>query len=202
MSRDRASLGLELLDGDPLAHRIAAGERAMLVAAALSEGDRKADAMLERFSLIEPRALAAVLGVAVVTSEGEPFIGDRLRLASYRRHPPRITLFTRGLRHLASRLEQAGHEVPDLDSVYVAHELFHHLDEGEAGRRLARRFAVPVLRLGPWAWRVGLISLPEIAAGAFAQRLLDLPDHPRAFERPLPAAEEDETLPADLVRAV
>jgi hypothetical protein len=36
--------------------------------------------------------------------------------------------------------------------------------------------------VGRWAWTSGLASLPEIAAGAFAQALLGLPFHGKLLE--------------------
>jgi hypothetical protein len=35
-----------------------------------------------------------------------------------------------------------------------------------------------LFRIGSWRWRTGVAALAEIAAGAFAQSLLDLPCHP------------------------
>jgi hypothetical protein len=38
-----------------------------------------------------------------------------------------------------------------------------------------------LFRIGSWRWRTGVAALAEIAAGAFAQSLLDLPCHPCAL---------------------
>jgi hypothetical protein len=39
-----------------------------------------------------------------------------------------------------------------------------------------------LFRIGGWHWRTGIAALSEIAAGAFAQTLLDLPCHPRVLD--------------------
>jgi hypothetical protein len=39
-----------------------------------------------------------------------------------------------------------------------------------------------LLRIGPWRWRTGIATLSEIAAGSFAQALLDLPCHPKVLD--------------------
>jgi hypothetical protein len=39
-----------------------------------------------------------------------------------------------------------------------------------------------LFRIGGWQWRTGIAALAEIAAGAFAQSLLDLPCHPRVLD--------------------
>jgi hypothetical protein len=38
-----------------------------------------------------------------------------------------------------------------------------------------------LFRIGNWRWRTGVAALAEIAAGAFAQSLLDLPCHPHVL---------------------
>jgi len=48
---------------------------------------------------------------------------------------------------------------------------------------IARRYQPSLLRIGNWHWRTGIAALAEIAAGAFAQSLLDLPCHPKALDR-------------------
>ena len=47
---------------------------------------------------------------------------------------------------------------------------------------IARRHRPTLFRIGGWRWRTGLAALSEIAAGAFAQTLLDLPCHPRVLD--------------------
>jgi len=49
-------------------------------------------------------------------------------------------------------------------------------------RDATRRAAAAVLRLGRLRVSVPLAGLREIAAGAFAQRLLRVPFHPRALD--------------------
>jgi CxxC motif-containing protein (DUF1111 family) len=38
------------------------------------------------------------------------------------------------------------------------------------------------MKLGRWTWTAGLTTLPEIAAGAFAQQLLGLSFHPKLLD--------------------
>jgi hypothetical protein len=38
------------------------------------------------------------------------------------------------------------------------------------------------MKLGRWTWTAGLTTLPEIAAGAFAQQLLGLDFHPKLLD--------------------
>ena len=47
---------------------------------------------------------------------------------------------------------------------------------------IAQRYRPSLFRLGRWHWRTGIAALSEIAAGAFAQALLELPCHPRVLD--------------------
>jgi hypothetical protein len=47
---------------------------------------------------------------------------------------------------------------------------------------LIRRHRTTILKLGRWTWTAGLSTLPEIAAGAFAQQLLGLDFHPKLLD--------------------
>jgi hypothetical protein len=66
--------------------------------------------------------------------------------------------------------------------VFIAHELFHHTEATRSGTPIARRHQPTLFRIGRWRWRTGIAALAEIAAGAFAQTLLDLPCHPKALD--------------------
>ena len=69
----------------------------------------------------------------------------------------------------------------DCRQVFIAHELYHHLDGAEQ-RPLLKRFSVDVLRIGRLVLRRPLPLLEELAAGAFAQSLLGLSFHPRLLD--------------------
>jgi hypothetical protein len=47
---------------------------------------------------------------------------------------------------------------------------------------LSQRHTVRIFSVGRWQWSSGLSSLCEIAAGAFAQRLMGLPFHPALLD--------------------
>jgi hypothetical protein len=66
--------------------------------------------------------------------------------------------------------------------VFVGHELFHHAEAVRSETPIARRYQPTLFRIGGWHWRTGIAALSEIAAGAFAQTLLDLPCHPRVLD--------------------
>ena len=68
-----------------------------------------------------------------------------------------------------------------LRDVFIVHELYHHAEAISPGSDCPAPSADAVSN---WqlAWRTGIAALAEIAAGAFAQSLLDLPYHPRVLD--------------------
>jgi len=67
-------------------------------------------------------------------------------------------------------------------SMFIAHELYHHFDCLRGNARLSQRHTVRIFSVGRWQWTSGLSSLCEIAAGAFAQRLMGLSFHPALLD--------------------
>jgi len=133
-----------------------------------------------------PEEIARALGIAVETSNDDPMVASIWRFAEYQPRPPRIVLYKRGF----ARLEQAlaGNLAARLlggvspRDVFVAHELYHHVEVIRPGLSIAQRHQATLFRIGNWRWRTGIAALSEIAAGAFAQSLLDLPSHPRVLD--------------------
>jgi hypothetical protein len=180
------ALGRAMLQADPYAGRLDAATQRAAVAEALAEGAATARALRRRFADSAPQAIADALGVPVSTIDDDPMAGPLWRFAEYRERPPRIVLYARGLAPLdrvaagalAGRL--LGRATPQ--EVFIAHELFHHLEASRQDTPVAQRYRPTLFRIGRWHWRTGIATLSEIAAGAFAQVLLDLPCHPRVLD--------------------
>ena len=178
------ALGFLQLRTDPLFHRLTPAQRVELVTAALEDGWQLARAQRARTSPC-PWALAEDLGVKVREAQDDPRFGTTVVCAEYRTRHRDVLLFTSVLAQLQSTLDGVEFDLPapvDVKSAFLAHELFHHLDLSRGSDSLSRRHRVCLFRLGPWRWTSGLTSLPEIAAGAFAQALLDLPFHAKLLE--------------------
>ena len=179
------ALGLLLLREDPQSARIAADRRAALVDAALEDGARIADAVSKRWGR-EPDRIALRGGVSVSDCDTEQGWGATVVYAEYLERPARVRLFRPAIARLDRGLAEPGvRHITGIErarSALLAHELYHHFDAVRDGVPLARRHRVTLLRFGAWQWTSGLVSLAEIAAGAFAQRLLGLRWHPRFFD--------------------
>jgi hypothetical protein len=131
-------------------------------------------------------AIAERLNVPIRVSDEEGGWTGTMVFAEYRTRPISITVYQPALHRMERLLREAGMDIwlrtSDLHGIFVAHELYHHLDSSSMATALSRRHRVNLLRIGPWCWRGGLASLDEIGAGAFAQALLDLPRHPRILD--------------------
>jgi hypothetical protein len=180
------ALGLAMLDADLHARRLDRPTRLAAVSAALADGAATASNLQERFPGCAPAELALALAVPIETTDDDPLVGSIWRFAEYRPRPPRIVLYRRGLAPLEDRLDGTmairllGRATPR--DVFIAHELYHHAEAIRSETPIARRYRPTLFRIGNWHWRTGIAALAEIAAGAFAQSLLDLPCHPKALD--------------------
>lgn len=179
------ALGLLQLRADPQFPRIEPGRHAALVDAALADGRFLAGDVRTHLGP-DPAFIAASCGVPVLDSEEEAGFGSTIVFAEYATRPPAITLYGPAIRRLDARIAASGAAAaPGIGatrSIFLAHELYHHFDCTRS-EPLARRHRVRIFRLGGWTWTSGLISLAEIAAGAFAQELLGLSFHPKLLEK-------------------
>jgi hypothetical protein len=180
------ALGLLMLKTDPHAARLDDGTQRAAVCAALADGAATASALRTRFPGLTARDIARELQVPVVTIDDDPMVGSIWRFAEYRQRPPRVVLYTRGLAPLAQALagDLARRLLGDAtaEDVFIAHELYHHAEATRPELPIARRYQATLLQIGRWRWRTGIATLAEIAAGSFAQTLLELPSHPRVLD--------------------
>jgi hypothetical protein len=180
------ALGLTMLEADVHARRLDRPTQLAAVRGALADGTATAKALRARFPDLAPPGIAHALGVPVETVDDDPMVGSLWRFAEYRARPTRIVLYGRGiapLDHLANTplaKQMLGPATPQ--DVFIAHELFHHAEAIRPDVPIARRYQATLFRIGGLSWRTGLAALSEIAAGAFAQCLLDLPCHPRVLD--------------------
>ena len=179
------AIGMLLLRDDPQFARIDVGGARPLVEAALEDGRRLAS-VIRLTCGVAPVVIAERNAVRVVEVGEANDYGTTVVYAEYTERPPEIRLFLPAIRALNRCLTDSelcrAMGLADVAPVFLAHELYHHLDCLRDSDRLVARHRVPLLRLGPVHWTTGLASLPEIAAGAFAQHLLGLRYHPKILD--------------------
>jgi hypothetical protein len=180
------TLGLAMLRADPHGRRLDHAAQLAAVSDALADGVATARDLRKQFPVLTPQEVARELRVPIETTDDDPMVGSIWRFAEYRPRPPQIMLYNRGLALLERELAASagkrllGRATPR--DVFVAHELYHHTEAIRSEVPIARRHQATLFRIGNWRWRSGVAALAEIAAGAFAQSLLDLPCHPKALD--------------------
>lgn len=181
---DARTLALQQLRTDPQINRIPAERQDPLVAAALEDGRVLAGEVRSHLGA-DPAFIASSCGIPVIDSQAEAGFGSTIVFAEYSTRPPAITLYAPALDRMDAALAASpvgrAHGILRSRPVFLAHELYHHFDCSRSVP-LARRHRVRLFGVGRWAWTSGLTSLPEIAAGAFAQALLGLPFHPKLLD--------------------
>ena len=163
---------------------LGAGEISNLVEAALVDGAALAEQIKQQYG-DDPDRIAALNEIPVEDSEADAGYGTTIVYAEYRTRPLGIVLFRPAIDALDRRLQQSclGRllGIENARAVFLAHELYHHFDETRE-QPLCSRHRVPVLRLGRLRVTAAVAGMREIAAGAFAQRLLGLSFHPRLLD--------------------
>lgn len=179
------ALGSLILAADPQIARVAPEQRDRWVDAALSDGESMACIASAQWGR-NPEVVAEQVGLPVIDSREEGGYGSTVVYAEYAARPPRIVLYRAALARLDSQLAHLGTDeglgVATARPVYLAHELYHHFDLARAQASIAQRSRVVLFRLGRFRWTSGVAALAEIAAGAFAQRLLGLRFHPKLLD--------------------
>jgi hypothetical protein len=124
-------------------------------------GRRVARRFMPRGLRPKPGELAAQMNVAVVLVESPPPAQPRLR-SEYRADPPRIVLYADPISALGAAIhanQRFDMMRCDLAELHIAHELFHHLEQGGRFGPLTREEV-------------------EAAAHAFAKELMGLDFEP------------------------
>ena len=174
-----------MLCEDPVYGKIPEELRGEAVLRAAQFGRQASEGVAARFGAMDPIAIVRALEVRLTWSDEAHLFGKIVRTSTYAHRTRTITIYTSSVeemnRALAAPDLASVLEVRDVGPVYIAHELFHHLEEESLGRA-ANLFRITTLKLGPFALRSGIGQLSEIAADAFAQRLLGLRDVPRLLD--------------------
>ena len=178
------ALGLLALSSDVQFHRIPEAQRGEWVEQALQDGRYLAERACQQWGS-DPFVVAARCNLPIMESHAEAGFGRTVIYAEYAVSPPSITLYTPAIRRLDALIAKQSRfdwGIERTTPVFLAHELYHHFDCMRGKEALIHRHRVSILKLGRWTWSAGLSTLPEIAAGAFAQQLLGLAFHPKLLD--------------------
>lgn len=170
-----------MLREDPVFGKIPEDLRRPAVEQAMEYGSQASADLLSRFGEADPAAISGRLGVRVAWSDDPHVFGKIVQTSTYVHRTRTITIYRGSVEEMNRFLAEQGLvqllRVADVGPAYLAHELFHHLEDETLGRA-ADLLQVITFKLGPIVRRSGIAQMSEIAADAFAQRLLGLPFAP------------------------
>jgi hypothetical protein len=174
-----------MLCEDPVYGKIPKDLRREAVLRAAQFGRQASEGVVARLGTMDPMAIVQALEVRLSWSDEPHVFGKIVRTSTYAHRTRTITIYTGSVEEMNRALAAPDLlsllEVRDVGPVYIAHELFHHLEEEGLGRA-ANLFRIVTLKLGPFALRSGIGQLSEIAADAFTQKLLGLRAAPRLLD--------------------
>lgn len=182
---DENRVAYEILKEDLSFPKIPLDIHEELINYALDVGEETANSMLEEFGISNPFTICDRLKLKVVIDTSSIEKGRFIFFSKYQPSPPKIIIYQEAINILQALIEK--HNIrskfffPDLLSIQVAHELFHHLEKTRVGI-VARRLRVYTFKFGPIKISSKVKALSEIAAHTFSKNLLGLPFHPRLFD--------------------
>ncbi|MFC1474990.1 hypothetical protein ACFLQK_02985 [bacterium] len=169
---------MEVLETDPLFHRIPEEDVPDLLNIALDAGELLAVKMLEQHGVPDPLKLAQRLDLRIIfdiTTKGYRKAFNAL--SSYVANPPTIIIYENTLQLFRETVDEdevfPGEFLVKLTNICVAHELYHHLEQ-ENFNFINLIYKVAILDLGLLKIERTPGTLSEIAANSFAKRLMGL----------------------------
>lgn len=184
------SLAAELLRKDPLFYKLPLSKVPDLVGYALKTGEIMAEKLVYIHGTREPLRLARLMGIRILFDITHYASRPLTVLSRYRENPPTIVIYEAALRECRENVAKwdikSKYLLSELTNVCVCHELYHHY-ERDTGNFADLSCSVPVLNLGFLKIEKSVRTISEIAAHAFARKLLNLPFlpcilEPRLFE--------------------
>lgn len=177
-------LGLMELRRDPMYSRIPEERRVQYAERSLSDG-REAAGDTERLAIGELLERAGI-AVRIEDASGGMF-GSALRAQiDWTGKVPRIAVYRESMRQLAEAASAFPGTFGELTAeaaadIHLAHEYYHWL-EYTRGVFTAERLDPVEIRFGPWKRKASVRQCGEIAAHAFAKKLLNLPHLPNLLD--------------------
>ena len=169
---------------EPMNSKFTDTERRRLMEQAIGCGREYADQCVEKYGTNDPNYIAKELGLNVDYPE-QPQNGHRVLFAEYR-DPNIIHIYADGVRRgeklLASDcVKNELHDI-DLNRILLSHEIFHWLEKENGKTIWTMNFEISLWKIGKIENRTHIACLSEIAAMAFAKRLMKLEMSPYVLD--------------------
>lgn len=184
-SVDNFTLDNVMLKEDVVFNKIPKEMQTKAVEYALNLGKKTANDVVNEFKIRDPIEIAQRSGVKITYTAQDYAVGHFIRCSEYLQKPPTIFLYETTLSQINQLIiKHQLHQIlqiKDVAPIYVAHELFHHIEETKI-KPVSKKFEVCTFKLGPFSIKSGISSLSEIAANNFTKTLLNLKFSPKMLD--------------------
>jgi len=169
--------GLLQLKNDLIYERIPKEIIHDIISCTLKIGEYAAKFFLNKYSP-DPEKLAEALNIKILKNDtSENKIGPIYIFSEYRSSPPTIIIYSKAMQELKSIINKHNLntylKVDDPTPIFIAHEIFHHLEETMIGN-VGQVFKIKIFSIGPFRKTLGINVLSDITAYHFAKKLLNL----------------------------
>lgn len=151
--------------------RLPENEQTRLISESITIGEDAASWASLEFGMDDPRDIAEKMGLKVLGEE-KGITGKIIKYSEYRPQDRQIIVFRDALEKMIREVKEENLN-KKLLRYLVAHELFHHLEAEKFGQ-VYKKFKLLLWKFGPFSKEIYIKRLSEVAAQAFAQKLLKL----------------------------
>lgn len=168
---------------DPLKGKVSEGLRKEIIAKANECGKKEARKLKEKYKDVPIKKIIKKMDLEFIEKDSNG-TESYIMFACYN-SPNKITIFKKNkilveefikANKLSSKLEYI-----DVESMLLAHELFHHIEENNKDI-YTKNEKVVLWKIGKYKYKSGLVCIGEIAAMAFAKELLSINYNPYIFD--------------------
>lgn len=168
---------------DPLNNKISDELRQEMIEKANECGRQEALKIKEKYPNVSIKKIAKKMNLEI-TEKDSNGMDSYIMFACYN-SPNKVTLFMKNVMLVKAFIKENSLnnklDYVDVESVLLAHEMFHHIEENNK-EIYTRATKIVLWKIGSYKYKSGLVALGEIAAMAFAKELLSLNYNPYIFD--------------------
>ena len=168
---------------DPLKGKVSYELRKEMIEKANECGKKEAIKLKEKYKDVPIKKIIKRMNIDYIEKNSN--VTETYIMFACYNSPNKITIFKRNKlmveefieeNNLSSKLEYI-----DVESMLLAHELFHHIEENNE-EIYTKNEKVVLWKIGSYKYKSGLVCIGEIAAMAFAKELLSINYNPYVFD--------------------
>lgn len=164
--------------------RFSLEEKRKLIECCISTGEKFALEMTAKYQTRKPSKIAEKLGITIKRPD-MPVGGGRVLFAEFE-EPNEIRIYQDAIKNADKAIAEYSLENrfsdASVEDILIAHELFHFVEKEHKEDIFTLNYKMELWRIGPFRYTSKIVSLSEIAAMCFAEKLLELPFSPYVLD--------------------